>query len=77
MPDYTGARARCCICGISNFQDILHAVLHVKENHGVLGGSQIIMLGEYGLTDIIILILNSPLTAADRMLKSGYICLTG
>ena len=45
MPDYTGASAKCCICG-SIFQDIVDTVLHVHEAHGVLGGPQIIMLGE-------------------------------
>ena len=77
MPDYSKARAKCCICGTSDFQDIHHTVLHVKENHGVLGGSQILMLGEWIVAAIIIFIFNSPLTAADRMIKSGYISLTG
>ena len=45
MPDYTGASTKCCICG-SGFQDIVDAVLHVHEAHGVLGGPQLIMLGE-------------------------------
>ena len=45
MPDYSGARAKCCICGAS-FQDIVDTVLHVHEAHGVLGGPQIVMLGE-------------------------------
>lgn len=58
MPDYSGARAKCCICG-TYFQDIIDSVLHVHEAHGLLGGPQIIMLD------------------ADRMLKAGYICLTG
>ena len=47
MPDYTGASAKCCICG-SSFPDILDSVHHVHRRHGVLGGSRHIMLGEYG-----------------------------
>ena len=46
MPDYSGASAKCCICG-SSFQDILHSVHHVHRRHGVLGGPRLIMLGEY------------------------------
>ena len=47
MPDYTGASARCCICG-TKFQDILHCLLHVHKDHQVLGGPQNPMLGQSG-----------------------------
>ena len=45
MPDYSGAKARCSICRAS-FRDIIVTVLHIKEEHGVVGGPQIPMVGE-------------------------------
>ena len=51
MPDYSGESALCGICKIQGrpayFGDIVDAVLHVHQAHGVLGGSQILMLGMY------------------------------
>ena len=46
MPDYSGASAKCCICG-TEFPDILDCLLHVHQDHEVLGGPQNIMLGQY------------------------------
>ena len=45
MPDYSGASAKCCICSRS-YHDILDSVRHVHRDHGVLGGSRLIMIGE-------------------------------
>ena len=51
MPDYCGESALCGICKIQGrpayFGDTVDAVLHVHQAHGVLGGSQILMLGMY------------------------------
>ena len=48
MPDYSSDSAICGICKMqgknSYFGDIVDAVLHVHSDHGVLGGSQILML---------------------------------
>ena len=77
MPDYSGASAKCCICG-SSFRDILDSVQHVHRLHGVLGGSRLIMLGEFGVSRCsTVQSDNSLLTDADRMLQAGFICLTG
>ena len=43
MPDYEGKSGRCSICK-STFADIIDAVFHIHERHGILGGSQHIML---------------------------------
>ena len=43
MPDYDGKSGMCCLCK-STFADIMDAVLHIHARHGILGGSQHIML---------------------------------
>ena len=43
MPDYDGKSGECCLCR-STFADIVDAVLHIHARHGILGGSQHIML---------------------------------
>ena len=43
MPDYSGKSGRCSICK-STFADIIDAVFHIHERHGIMGGSQHIML---------------------------------
>ena len=43
MPDYDGKSGECCLCR-SAFADIVDAVLHIHARHGILGGSQHIML---------------------------------
>ena len=81
-----GDSALCGICKMqgknSYFRDIVDAVLHVHSDHGVLGGSQILMLGmclsllSPGLSRPVILILLFLPSDADRMLKAGYLSLT-
>ena len=36
--------AACCICE-NTFKNIVDAVIHIHEEHGILGGSQLVMLG--------------------------------
>ena len=81
MPDYSGDSALCGICKVqgknSFFSDIVDAVKHVHKEHGVLGGSQILMLGmSVSSPERSCLFLILFLSDADRMLKSGYLSLT-
>ena len=41
---HSGMSAACCICE-KTFKDIVDAVIHIHEEHGILGGSQLVMLG--------------------------------
>ena len=41
---YSGKSATCAICD-SKHQDIVDAVLHVHRDHGIKGGTQLVMLG--------------------------------
>ena len=46
--------AACCICE-KTFKDIVDAVIHIHEEHGIQGGSQLVMLGGSWLVLLILI----------------------
>ena len=76
LPDYEDKCGSCCLCK-STFEDIQHAVKHIHRCHGILGGSQNIMVDadrllKGGYLAIPIDEINNHLTEAGEELEAAW-----